>query len=209
MSTAAAHAATGRRVRGAQRRFAARDHGHRPRFWFRRLPWRGAVVGLNKIPHPARQRGVIGHRGASWTTSRRCTAAASTSSHASRRASRATPSEHVTRCRRRLRPRCASAARSGARARSRPGSGASCSTLPGRTCAGASRRSTTTSRPLRTAAGARCRAARGARAPAGAAADRRLSPLLRGPRLRGDRRGARDPHRNRRRDPQCSARGAS
>ena len=40
--------------------------------------------------------------------------------------------------------------------------------------------------------GAGCRAARGARAPAGAAADRRLPPLLRRPRLRGDRRGARD-----------------
>ncbi len=106
-----------------------------------------------------------------------------------------------------MRPRCGSAARSAARARSRPGSGASCSTPHARTCAVATQRFTTSrlfERPTR----ARRRAARSARSTTGAAAHGRLPPLLRRPRLRGDRRGARDHDRNRRRDPQCSARRA-
>ena len=49
---------------------------------------------------------------------------------------------------------------------------------------------------------------RRARAPPGTAADRHLPSLLRGPRLRGDRRGARHRARDGRRNSQCSPRGA-
>ncbi len=116
----------------------------------------------------------------------------------------------MTRCRRRSRPRCASAAHSAAMGRSKPGFGASYSTPHVRTCAGPPRWSTTTSRSSANGhpeVDAELRVAL-ARLPR-AAADGGLPPLLRGPRLRGDRRGARDQRRNRRRDPQRSARGAS